>query len=254
LRGRPAERSCRPTTGVKMYDGRSIIGIVDFILWLDRLFLKPIHRAIPDLDQLLADPDRRFREQPITIGPRRRYVTATLVGILLAMANAGWIFLLFSALLDRRKGPPGLRPDASFLIALLLGELALNLLLSILLVFWFLRGGRMVLTREGAELRYRGSLVFCPWMLFDAPGKPSRAGRNEVLLPMEQDAIPHVTLSRRGQVVARGATIRCRSLRFVEGYGVILCPLCVVKATELADLLLRLGRVLGRSVPPVPIN
>ena len=49
-----------------------IVGPTDLLIWIDKLFLKSLEQAVPDLDRLLAEPARRLSEEPITIGPRRK--------------------------------------------------------------------------------------------------------------------------------------------------------------------------------------
>jgi hypothetical protein len=225
-----------------------LIGLVDSVLWIDRLFLKSLRRAVPDLDLLLADPARRLSEQPITIGPRRRYATATFSSLLLAIVNWFCIWGVFVALIDWRKGPPAQRPDGPFLLSLLAGAMLGALVAAILFMMWVCRGGQMVLKQEGVELRHRRSVVCCPWALFHAPGVPFRPGGGKVLLPIQAEVVPLVELLRKGHLVARGKAIKCQQLKFKGEDRAVLGALYVVRTGELAELLLHLGRTLGAGV------
>src|SRR5262245_2315808 len=174
-----------------------IVGVVDCVIWIDNLFLKSLPRAVPDLGPLLADPARRLSEGPIAIGPRRKYAAAVFFGLLLAIPNWLWVGALFLSLLDPKKGPLAQRPDGPLLLALLLAALTGVLLAASLAVLWACRGGSVVLKREGVELQHRGSVVACPWSLFDVPGRPLRRSGGGVFLPVRREAVPLVTLSKR---------------------------------------------------------
>jgi len=230
-------------------DARGIVGFFDAIIWIDKLFLKPLEKAVPDLDGLLDDPARRLNEQPITIGPRRKYAATFFLGLALAIPNWMWSLYLFASLRDEKKGPLLQRPDGPFLLAVLLAAVLGALVATILVARWILRGGQMVLTPEGVELRHRRSVVSCPWSLFHTSGEPLKGGGGDVLLPVRADAVPFVELYKRGTLQARGEAIKTRQLRFQGCDHALLRSLYVVKTAELAELLLYFGYTLGAALP-----
>src|SRR5262245_48986090 len=103
----------------------------------------------------------------------------------------------------------------------------------------------MVLTPEGVELRRGGSVVFCPWALFDAPGEPGRPGGGRGVRPGSPAAVPLARWDKAGRPVARGRGVRGRQLRFTGDREAVLGALYAVKSRDLAALLLHLGRALG---------
>ncbi len=228
---------------------RLTVGFFDCIIWIDKLFLKPLEKAVPDLDGLLDDPARRLSEEPITIGPRRKYAATFFLSLALAIPNWIWILYLSASLLDKKKKPLIQQPDGPFLLTVLLAAVLGALVATILVARWILRGGQMVLTPEGVELWHRRSMVFCPWSLFHAAGEPLKRGAGDVLLPVRADAVPFVELYKRGNLRARGEDIKCRQLQFKGCDQVLVRALYVVRTVELAELLLRLGYTLGAALP-----
>jgi hypothetical protein len=226
-----------------------IIGTVDLVLWIDKLFLKSLPRAMPDLDRLLAEPANCLSESPVTIGPVKRNATAIFLGLLLAIPNWILIFVLFTSLLDPRKGPPFKREDGALLLTLFLAAVGAAFIASILFMIWLLRGGHMVLKPEGVELRRGRYVIRCPWSLFNVPGQPHHSSHSRAMVPINTGAASLTELYRSGRLIARGSAVRSRQFRF-EKYGqVMLGGLYVVKIRVLAELLLHLGRTLNTSLP-----
>jgi len=225
-----------------------IVGPTDLLVWIDKQFLKSLEQAVPDLDRLLAEPARRLSEEPITIGPRKKYVATLLLGFALAIPNWMWILVLFASFRDDKKGPLLERPDGPFLLALLLGVVLGVLVGTTLVAWWILRGGQMMLTSEGVELRYRQSVVSCPWSLFLADGEPLKRGAGDVLLPVQPKAVPLVELYQRGNLRAQGKAIKSRQLRFKGRDRALISGLYIVRTIELAELLISLGNTLGNRV------
>jgi hypothetical protein len=68
-------------------------------------------------------------------------------------------------------------------------------------------------------------------------------------LPVDPEAIPFVELRRDDTPVAHGAEVKARQLQFLASNEVILPARYEVAAGDLGELLLQLGRRLGRSLP-----
>ncbi len=218
-----------------------LIALVNFIKWLDRQFQKPLFQVVPDLDRLLRDPAGTLAEGPIHIGPRKSYATATTLGLLVAfLLGCGSVVWIIQK--PAVKPPPHVRA--------LLGLSILGLpLASILLMLRLLRGGAMTLTPDGVEMAYRGTVVHCPWALFNALGQPFLPGPRRVLLPVAPAAVPFVEARRQDMVFARGALVKTPQLWFPSANEVELKALYEVHGKELGGLLLGLGYLLGSDLP-----
>jgi hypothetical protein len=216
--------------------------LVRIILSLDRLSQKPLRRAVPDLDHLLADPADYFRYQEVTIGPWRRWAGGIGLGILL------WLGLMaISGIILGLTGGNPAGPVGQFRYAVLVIVLPP---VCLLLGMYWMRGGSCVLNAAGARLLHGGIEVFCPWSLFSAPGQPiihPIDGRNQFELPVTAAAVPLVEARGHDLIIAQGMAIKTRQLHFRSPQEVSLRSLYRVKPDELAWLLLQLGRSLGCS-------
>jgi hypothetical protein len=206
-----------------------------------------LSRYVPDLDELIENPRAYLLQEPLTIGPRQMYGLASLFGF------AGLAFLLSCLLID-----PADRGE-------LLGErLALGIGLLLGGCVWLgwslrLRGHSLVLHPDGVEVQYRGETVWCPWALFNVDGHAFVPGgdspRVGLTLPVAVAAVPFVELRREGTPIAHGAEIKAVQWQFVSDDSVVLPARYEVMAGELGELLLLLGRRLGRELPKgVPLG
>jgi hypothetical protein len=197
---------------------------------------QPLARFLPDLDDLLHDPAAYLREAPVSVGPRKMYGLAALFGLagaalLLSCAVTGWA--------DGERVALG--------IGLLLG--------ASVWLGWSLRmrGHEMVLHPDGVEVKYRDTAVWCPWAVFNVEGKPfvpdADSPRVGLTLPVAPEAVPFVELRRHEAPVAHGAQVRAPQWQFTAADEVMLPARYEVVAGELGDLLLQLGRRLGRNLP-----
>jgi hypothetical protein len=212
--------------------------MIELVVWLDRWFQKPLEKAIPELNSLLADPRTTLGKREIAIGPMKRYTSAATLGI--SFGLLGWLIIGASllSLADRRRD---------------LGMLALVLLpgLPVVLTWFFLRvyrGGRISLKSGGVEFCYRGTQVFCPWDFFNAPGQPIQPNRNWVRLPVSAALVNALEVRRQDSIVSERNQVDTPQLRWVRGNEAILKAVYEVEGKELGCLLLRLGNALGRSV------
>ncbi len=197
---------------------------------------QPLSSAVPDLENLLEDPASYLKEGALSIGPRRMYGLAAVFGL-------GGILCLASFFLAATAEPERLALG----IGLLMGAsvwLGWSLLLS---------GHELVLEANGLEIRYRGTIVWCPWALFNAGGTPLVPNTDSPLvgltLPVNPDAIPFLVLRRDDSPIAHGAQIRCRQLLFTSRHEIVLPARYEVIAGELGELLLYLGQKLGQHLP-----
>lgn len=204
-------------------------------------------RFVPDLDELVENPRAYLTQEPLTIGPRQMYGLAALFGF------AGLAFLLSGLVLE-----PADRGE-------LLGErLALGIGLLLGASVWLgwslkMRGHSLVLHPDGVEVQYRESTVWVPWALFNVDGHAFVPGgdnpRVGVTLPAATSAIPFVELRRAGTPIAHGAEVKAVQWHFLGADSVVLPARYEVMAGELGELLLLLGRRLGRELPKgVPLS
>jgi hypothetical protein len=142
------------------------------------------------------------------------------------------------------KGDLKLPPSAETAFMLLLASVPIVCLWA---VYHRLRGGRLVLTAWGVELRHRTTVVRCPWALFSAAGQPFQL-KDQVLLPVWQKARPFVEVYRNG-ILQGAAPVNTRQLRFKASGEAVLSPLYEVSLLELAGFLLELGRTLAAPLP-----
>jgi hypothetical protein len=193
-------------------------------------------RFLPDLEDLLHDPRAYLAQEPVTIGPRQMYGLAFLFGL------GGLAFLLSCVV----QGEPD-------------GErLALGVGLLIGASVWLgwslmLRGHSLVLHPDGVELNYRGTTVWCPWAVFNVEGHAfvpdADSPRVGLTLPVATQALPFVELRREGTPVAHGAQVQAPQWQVIAPDAVVLPARYEVLAGELGELLLELGRRLGRHLP-----
>jgi hypothetical protein len=221
----------------------------------DYLFEKSLEQAIPDLHLLYEDPQEVLKSRDIVIGPRRRYCSAAFGGLIWGLVSAGSCYLLFSVL-PRLLGLPQFRKELYWAIVITVG------VGSFLLAIQKYRGGYCALTRRGAEFKYLGKTIRCPWVVFDAPGHPAfDAVDNWLLLPIS----PRSTLvveeinSKSGIVLSFGLQIQTPQWRSLSSVNVprwfisdsddrLLVEvkhLYEVNPLRLAELLLHLGRMFG---------
>lgn len=195
-----------------------------------------LSRFLPDLEDLLHDPRAYLMREPLTIGPRQMYGLASLFGF------AGTALLLSCFVAGE--------PDGE--------RLALGIGLLIGASVWLgwslmLRGHSLVLLPEGVEIHYRDTTVWCPWAVFNVDGHAfvpdADSPRVGLTLPLAPEAVPFIELRREGTPIAHGAQVKARQWLFVSGNMVVLPARYEVMAGELGELLLELGRRLGRQMP-----
>jgi hypothetical protein len=214
---------------------RSIIKAVD------GLFEKPLKKAIPNFDLLREDPQEALDHNEIVIGPRRRYFSRILLGLVLAAAGVGAFLLIFS-MIERL---PGQQKFGQVFWRINLSAVAIS---CFALGLRFFRGGYCFLRHDGVEFKYRKKMVRCSWPVFHAWGQRVYLEESDLLLlPISPDATDCIL-----EVDQDGSTVRNVGLdvhtpqwdtrSFIEA---ALKPFYVVKIEELGDLLLQLGRQLG---------
>jgi hypothetical protein len=195
-------------------------------------------RFVPDLDELLYDPAEYLKAAPLTFGPRRMWGLAALFLL------AGLAFLLSVWYTGDNRS---------------MGErLALGVGLSLGGMVWLgwslmMHGHQLVLHPEGVEVKYRDTAVWCPWALFNTDGDPyvpqSDSPMLGMALPINPEAVPFIELRRNEAPMAHGVQVKASQLVFASREAVVLPARYEVEARELGDLLLRLGRRLGRKLP-----
>jgi hypothetical protein len=231
--------------------GWLLLLVRNFLVWVDRLSEKSILTAVNDLERLLLQPRETLAAHEFTIGPARKFATASLL-LLVNVLLGSWVLTLGIYLGEILAFNPGLLAHP-LVIVLVLFWLSLAGLLggSLAWMFRALRGGRMVWTSRGVELHRRGTVVYCPWALFNTPGQPFRPGLERVVLPVAAPAVAAVEARHHGKLFAEGLHVRTAQLTFRSGGEAVLAALYEVNTLELAKVLLHLGRVLGPEAPAV---
>jgi hypothetical protein len=224
--------------------GWAILLVRNFIFWLDTLSQKSIRQALPDLETLLYDPRTALGGQEVLIGPSRKYATSLVWGLVLSLGVWIGVVIFVVAVINPRNAFPGRQGQVDLL--LMIGLVALQVG-AIALVLRLVRGGWMILTERGVELRYRGQEVFCPWTLFNTPGQPFTPARDQVVFPVAPRALGLVQARHNGSVVAEGIRVKTRQLWFRSAHEGVLRDLYEVPVEELVKVLLFLGRALGES-------
>jgi hypothetical protein len=198
---------------------------------------RPLYQALPDLDDLLADPHAYLSEAPLALGPRRLYRLAALFAL-------PGLALLLSCLATGK--PDGERIALG--IAFLLG--------AAVWAGWSLRlrGHELVLHPDGVEVIHQGTSVWVPWALFHVEGRPfvpeSDSPRAGLTLPVNPRAIPYVEQRRDGMVIAHGRQVAGPQWAFTGQDEVLLPARYEITEQDVGELLLLLGGRLGQDLPP----
>src|SRR5437016_11462918 len=215
-----------------------VILAIHLVRWLDGLSLKPLRKVVPNLTQLYGNPKATLADRAVDIGPARRYASSIALGLLIALL----VFAAGMPLVGAVLGRPN-RPLAQA-VPLVLGSAVLLGAASVWLMLRVLRGGEMTLTPDGVMISHRGTVVTCPWALFNVIGRPFRPRNDRILLPVLPAAVPFVE-SEKANVVARGPGVKTRIFSVKSANQVSLRAHYEVDAMELGALLLQLGRLLG---------
>jgi hypothetical protein len=195
-----------------------------------------LSQIVPDLADLRHDPRAYLAQEPLTIGPRKMYGLAFLFGM------AGGAFLLSCVISGKADGE----------------RLALGIGLCLGASIWLgwslmMRGHSLVLQPEGVEVKYLDSTVWCPWAVFNVDGHAfvpdADSPRVGLTLPVAAEAVPFIELRRDDVPIAHGAQVKGRQWQFIASDSVVLPARYEVMADELGELLLELGRKLGRQLP-----
>jgi hypothetical protein len=230
--------------------------LLSFLSGRKPLFQQSLPQAISDLDRLLARPAEMLEHGDITIDPERNYLWPTLLTLLFVIPL--WFGCVVALIV--RLPAPGLGPLVWGLVAT-----APLVIVSFLLLARLFRGGPCVLTKTGVAFQLRRKTVFCPWALFDTPGRPlpmimvqrppdvlavlpvQSQRCLSVVLPVRPEAVSLVEARKDDVVVAQGTQASTRHFKFRSAHEAELRGFAV-SAEELGGLLLHLGRALGPGV------
>jgi hypothetical protein len=212
--------------------------------WINRRSRRPLHRVIPNLDPLRADPRGVLMEGPITIPP---YVPRGTVFV--------WVLLLtlvisctgILSLIDLNpRGVAAQHREVIALVTLLLVFVVIPIGLWQLLSR-MLRGGVMILDSDGVRLLYRRVEVYCPWTLFSLPSNLRKEEGKPVVVGVAPSAVPGVIAYQHGHIIATGEEVSTRPLKFVSFFEVELRNLYKAPIEECTELLFHLGKRMATS-------
>jgi hypothetical protein len=220
--------------------------------YLDRLLFRcSLARAVPELDQLLADPAGTLARQDVVIAPARHYFTAILAALLFGLLGGGivlvlvvgwalWLFKVFA-------------PQANPVPALGWGILVYLVVVPPLILWRCLRAfraGPLVLHVTGVELRYGEVRISCPWAVFNATGDVSLSNdREHALIPVSPAGLHLIEVQTGEAPAVRGRPPRSQALLLADNRRAWIKDLYAVEVLEVGKLLLFLGLSLGASPP-----
>jgi hypothetical protein len=185
-----------------------VVLFADSMALLDSMFRRRVSSVIPDYSDLVADPASFLSAQEVRIGPGNRYASGVLLGTLLGLilsCGVGWGLI--------GNGEP-LKKMPVETKALVIANVILGTLGTVGAILYWLRGGELILHKDGVDFRFRRRTVKCPWRVFSAPGRPAWLDRFTLALPVEPDAIRDVVLLVNGEETASGRDIRTKQFRF----------------------------------------
>jgi hypothetical protein len=194
---------------------------------LDRCLQKPLATVVPGVDDLHERLEHSSVEK-IVVGPRRRYFSALALSVLLTIPGGICLALLVAE-------------PARYWFAQFIGWF--------LILVYFRRGGTLVMKKSGIELCCRGTVVSCPWRLFNARGEAFHLPTGDaVMVPIDSSAVSHVSAFRADQETASGEQVQTRQLAVKSG-AVTLGDLYQVSALELGEFFLQMGRRFAEAHP-----
>jgi hypothetical protein len=219
--------------------GWMVLLVRSVLVWLDRQSERSILQVLPDLGSLLLDPHQELKGRAVVVGPARKIGRALFLGFLLGLF-AWWAVAFVLLVVLKGQG-------AAFSLVMVFMAVLPAAGMS-LMVRW-VRGGEMILRENAVELKYRGTVVVCPWAVFRMAGQPFSPAPDRIVLPVVAAAVPLVQASRDGDVVAEGMRVASQQLWFRSPGEAVLRALYEVNALELGKVLLYLGRILGSDTP-----
>jgi hypothetical protein len=194
---------------------------------LDHCLRKPLATVVPGVDDLHERLEHSVVEK-IVVGPRRRYFSALALSVLLTIPGGICLSLLIAE-------------PARYWFVQFIGWFVVLL--------YFRRGGTLVMKKSAIELRCRGTVVSCPWHLFNAQGEVFHLPTGDaVMVPIDSSVVAHVVAFRADQEIACGEQVRTRQLAVNSG-AVTLGDLYEVSAIELGDLFLHMGLHFAEAHP-----
>jgi hypothetical protein len=215
---------------------------------LDRLLFRcSLPRAVPELDQLLADPAGTLARQEVVIPPARRYFTAVLAAVLFGLLGGGLVLVLVVGWVL------WLAPHVNPAPALGWGILVYLAVVPPLVLWRCLRAfpaGPLVLRPEGAELHYGETCIRCPWPVFNATGDVSLSNDGDhALIPVSPAAVHLIEVQTGAAPAVRGRPPRSQPLLLADSRRAWINDLYAVEVLEVGKLLLFLGLSLGAAPP-----
>ncbi len=221
-----------------------LLFVVDSVVVIDRRFRKRLRSVVPDLEELLQDPAGFLERQSVTIGPWRRYLAATILGIMTGLLlSCGFTFYR----LDHPRPQGGPLPWGERV--LFLTSLGVSPLLCIAFFSHWLRGGVMILRSAGVVLRYRNVSVFIPWAFWQQVDHCRKLTAMSWLVLGESLPTSAITHSQSGTVIAVGPEINTKPLEFQKDGQLIVREWYAVRLEELFGLLAQIA-VSMKPAPP----
>ncbi|MBX7106616.1 MAG: hypothetical protein K1X57_21250 [Gemmataceae bacterium] len=219
--------------------------IVEGIQALDRKLQKPLHRAVPELGRLKANPRDYLRQAPVVIAPRKRQFLSVVIGLI-----AGFVVVAVMGYFYAKARKPA--PLDAVRIAGVVFSFVTVAFVARSFALYALRGGTMTLRLEGVEMSHDEASLFLPWDLFFASGALFEADQKNVVLPINPSVPVAVTKDneeRSVQAVLPGELGESPFVDCDEGQ-LSMKDLYEVRVAELGALVHELGQRLGAEQAP----
>ncbi len=211
--------------------------VIEAIQAIDRKMQRPLHKAVPELAELRANPAEFLRRTPVTFGPRKRRVLATVIGFLIGSVVVALLLWAFTKMPKAKEVDPW-RVVGVIVSFVVVGFVSRSVALRLL------HGGSVTLRLQGAEFTQDDTSLFLPWDLLHTAGALFEADHKSVVLPINP-TIPVALGNEEGRVQAvMPNELDTPFAQFGDGQ-VALKDLYDVRLSELGALLFDLGLRLG---------
>jgi hypothetical protein len=187
-------------------------------------------RVVPDLRSLFEDPASFLSREPVEIGPRKWQRIPVFLGTLVVACLIAYAIGI----------------DKSWVLFAFGGSSIFGVI-----CMWPSRAS-VVLRREGVEFVRNQTVIFCPWGLFSASGSVlllTARTEKAFIVPVAEAFIPRVECRRNGIQAGSGAAASSSYVRFLSAEQLAIDDEYELSPSELGQLLLRLGGILGHQGP-----
>jgi hypothetical protein len=228
--------------------GACCLAAVAVLLWLDRLCQKTLAAAVPDVDRLRTEPASFLAAQDVAIGPKKKYIEtlmASAIWTIFTLLPVGLIWALVMSLVFD-KPPANMSEEES--MSSIAAMAALCFVGSLIGSYYLLRGGRLVLNKEGVVFAHRSRTVFCPWSFLNVSQADVGHQKNEVWINGNQRWVSQIVYRKGDCILGNGDDKEFAHFKWRDETA-LLTDDYEVKPEEWLSLLVQLGGKLGTTAP-----